>query len=104
MQTVNTETIAGETIEESLGIARGNTVETRHLGRDFLQELRHVIGGELKDYTALLTKARQTALSRMERDARDMDADAVVNIRLETSEISIGGAEIIAYGTAVRLQ
>jgi uncharacterized protein YbjQ (UPF0145 family) len=104
MQTVSTETIGGETIEESLGIARGNTVEARNVGRDITQALRNVVGGELKAYSQLLTKARNEAIDRMEADAAEMGADAVVNVRLETSEVVNGGAEVIAYGTAVTLE
>lgn len=103
MQTVSTETIAGEEITESLGIARGNTVEARNVGRDITQAVRNLAGGELKAYSELLTRARNEALSRMEANAEEMGADAVVNVRLETSEVVDGGAEVIAYGTAVRL-
>lgn len=104
METVTTETIPGEEIEETLGIARGNTVEARNVGRDITQALRNLVGGELKAYSELLTKARDEALSRMEADAEEMGADAVVNVRMESSEISNGGSEVIAYGTAVRLK
>lgn len=101
METVTTETIPGEEIEASLGIARGNTVEARNVGRDITQGLRNIVGGELKAYSELLTKARDEALSRMEEEAQAMGADAVVNVRLESSEIANGGSEVIAYGTAV---
>ncbi len=104
MEIVTTDTVAGEDIEESLGIARGNTVEARNVGRDITQSIRNLTGGELKGYSELLTKARNEALSRMESEAESMGADAVVNVRLETSGIVDGGAEVIAYGTAVRLK
>ena len=104
MLTVSTETIAGEEIDESLGIARGNTVEARNVGRDITQGLRNIVGGELKAYSQLLSKARDEALNRMEAEAEERGADAVVNVRLETSEIANGGAEVIAYGTAVTLK
>ncbi|WP_338727381.1 YbjQ family protein [Haladaptatus sp. DJG-WS-42] len=104
MQLVTTEMIPGAEIVEAIGIARGNTVEARNVGRDITQGLRNIVGGELKAYSKLLSKARDEALSRMEADATAMGADAVINIRLETSQITNGGAEVIAYGTAVRLK
>lgn len=103
MDVVNTDTIPGEEIEESLGIARGNTVEARNVGRDITQSIRNLTGGELKAYSELLTKAREEALKRMVEDAESMGADAIVNVRLESSEIANGGSEVLAYGTAVRL-
>lgn len=104
MEIVTTDTIAGREIDESLGIARGNTVEARNIGRDVTQALRNVTGGELKAYSELLTSARDEAIDRMEEQAAAMGADAVVNVRLETSTVVKGGAEVIAYGTAVTLQ
>jgi uncharacterized protein YbjQ (UPF0145 family) len=104
METVTTDTIAEQEIDESLGIARGNTVEARNIGRDITQIIRNMTGGELKAYSELLTKARDEALERMEEEAESMGADAVVNVRLETSTVVKGGAEVIAYGTAVTLQ
>lgn len=103
MQTVNTETLADEEIVETLGLVRGNTVETRNLGRDITQTVRNVFGGELKAYSTLLTNARDEAIARMEADAAEPGTDAAVNVRLETSEITVAGAEVIAYGTAVKL-
>jgi uncharacterized protein YbjQ (UPF0145 family) len=104
MRTVNTETIAGETIEASLGMVRGNTVKARNAGRDLTQAIRNFFGGELKAYSELLTDAREQALDRMAAEAEAMGADAVVNVRLETSQITQGGSEVIAYGTAVALE
>jgi len=103
MHVVTTETVPGHEIVETLGIARGNTVEARNVGRDITQSIRNITGGELKAYSELLTGARDEALDRMVADAERMGADAVVNVRLETSEVTSGGAEVIAYGTAVRL-
>ncbi|MCU4741739.1 YbjQ family protein [Natronoglomus mannanivorans] len=104
MQITNTETVPDREAVEVLGIARGNTVEARNVGRDITQGIRNVFGGELKAYSELLSKARDEAISRMESDAEAMGADAVVNVRLETSNITDGGSEVMAYGTAVRLQ
>jgi len=104
MQIVNTETVPGRETEESLGIARGNTVKARNVGRDITQSIRNITGGELKAYSELLTDARDEALERMVQDAQSLGADAVVNVRMESSEIANGGSEVIAYGTAVRLK
>lgn len=104
MEFVTTETVPGREITETLGIARGNTVKARNVGRDITQSIRNITGGELKAYSELLTDARDEALERMATDAEDMGADAVVNVRLESSEIANGGSEVIAYGTAVRLE
>jgi len=102
--TVTTETVPGYEVVEVLGIARGNTVRARNVGRDITQGLRNLAGGELKAYSTLLAQARDEALERMEADAVEMGADAVVNVRMETSEVTQGGSEVIAYGTAVKLE
>jgi uncharacterized protein YbjQ (UPF0145 family) len=104
MEVVTTDTVPNRTISESLGVARGNTVKARNVGRDITQSIRNLAGGELKAYSELLTEARDEALERMVEDARELNADAVVNVRLESSEISNGGSEVIAYGTAVKLE
>lgn len=104
MEFVTTETVPGEEIEDSLGIARGNTVKARNAGRDITQSIRNITGGELKAYSELLTDARDEALERMKADAESMGADAVVNVRMESSEIAGGSSEVIAYGTAVELR
>ncbi|WP_434523216.1 YbjQ family protein [Halorubrum sp. AS12] len=103
VEVVTTETVANQDIQEVLGIARGNTVKARNVGRDITQWFRNITGGELKAYSELLTDARDEALSRMASDAESMGADAVVNVRLESSKIANSGSEVIAYGTAVRL-
>jgi uncharacterized protein YbjQ (UPF0145 family) len=100
---VTTETVPGREIVEVLGIARGNTVRARNVGRDITQGFRNLAGGELKAYSTLLTDARDQAIERMEADALEMGADAVVNVRMETSNVSQGASEVIAYGTAVKL-
>jgi len=102
--TVTTETVPGYEIVEVLGIARGNTVKARNVGRDITQGIRNLAGGELKAYSTLLSQARDEAIARMEADAVEMGGDAVVNVRMETSEITKGASEVIAYGTAVRLE
>lgn len=104
MEFVTTETVPGREIQETLGIARGNTVKARNVGRDITQSIRNITGGELKAYSELLSDARDEAFERMTEDAKSLDADAVVNIRLESSSIANGGSEVIAYGTAVTLE
>ena len=103
MRVTTTESFPDAAITDTLGIARGNTVRARNAGRDFTQSIRNLAGGELKAYSELLTKAREEALTRMKEEGAAMGADAVVNVRMETSEIAQGGSEVIAYGTAVTL-
>ncbi|MEY7848364.1 YbjQ family protein [Natrarchaeobius sp. A-rgal3] len=104
MYITNTETVPDGEIVDVLGIARGNTVEAKNAGQDFTQGIRNIFGGELKAYSDLLSKARDEAITRMEDHTEEMGADAVVNVRLETSQITDGGSEVMAYGTAVRLR
>lgn len=99
----NTEEIKGRLISESLGLVRGSTVRARNFGRDFFAGLKNIIGGEISEYTRLLADAREQALQRMIEDARKLEADAVVNVRFTTSTVMQGSAEILAYGTAVKL-
>ncbi len=100
---VNTETIAGKMITESLGIARGSTVRSRNIGRDLFAGLKNIIGGEIEEYTKLQADAREQALSRMLDDARRLGADAVVAVRFTTSVVTQGASEILAFGTAVKI-
>lgn len=97
------ESIPGKNIVEILGIARGSTVRARNIGRDIFAGLKNIIGGELSEYTKLQAESREQALQRMQEDAQSLGADAVINIRFSTSVITQGAAEILAYGTAVKL-
>lgn len=101
---VNTETIPNREIIESLGVVRGSTIRARHLGRDIFAALKNIVGGEIKEYTKLMADAREEAYSRMIEDAKSLGADAIVNIRFTTSMVMQGSAEILAYGTAVKLK
>jgi uncharacterized protein YbjQ (UPF0145 family) len=101
---VNTETIAGKKIAETLGIARGSTVRSRHIGRDIFASLKNIVGGEIEEYTKLQADAREQALQRMISDAQKLGADAVVNVRFTTSVVAQGASEMLAYGTAVKLK
>jgi uncharacterized protein YbjQ (UPF0145 family) len=100
---VNTFEVPGRTITECLGLVRGNTVRVGHLGRDISAAFKHLVGGELEEYTKLLGEAREQALDRMQEEARALGADAVVGIRFASAEILSGAAEVLAYGTAVKL-
>lgn len=104
MQLSTTDTIQGETIEETLGLVKGNTVRARNIGRDITQSIRNITGGELKSYSGLMTQSRDEAVDRLVEAAEELGADAIVSVRFETSEITQGAAEILAYGTAVRLE
>ncbi len=101
---VTTETISGKTIIETLGVVRGSTVRARNIGRDIFAGLKNIVGGEISEYTKLLADSREQALKRMLDDASRIGADAVVNVRFTTSQVMQGAAEMLAYGTAVKLQ
>ncbi len=103
MIVVNTETVPGKPTREILGLVQGNTVRAKHIGRDFMAGLKNIVGGELQGYTELLVDARSQAMDRMIEEARNLGADAVVNVRFTTSSITQGAAELYCYGTAVRL-
>ena len=98
-----TETINGKHPRQTLGIVRGNTVRARWVGRDILAGLKNIVGGEIKSYTALLTEARNEAVDRMKAEAKMKGANAVTNVRFATSDVMQGAAEILAYGTAVKI-
>ncbi len=101
---VTTESVPGHRIVEVLGLVRGNTIRARHLGRDIMAGLKSMVGGEIKSYTELLTRAREEALERMLEEAEQMGATAVVNLRFTTASVMQGAAELFAYGTAVRTE
>lgn len=98
----NIENIPGKRITEHLGLVLGSTVRTKHVGKDILASLKNIVGGELRGYTELLVEARNEAISRMREQAEAVGADGVINVRLATSSITSGAAELLAYGTAVK--
>jgi uncharacterized protein YbjQ (UPF0145 family) len=104
MIVVNTETIPGKEITEVLGMVRGNTIRAKHIGKDFMAGLRNIVGGELSEYTEMISEAREEALNRMVDEAKKLKADAIVNVRFTTSQVAAGAAEILVYGTAVLLK
>ena len=100
---VTTETIPGKDVIECIGLVRGNTIRARHLGRDILAAFRNIVGGEISEYTKLIAESREQALDRMLDEARALGANAVVNVRFTTSVLAAGAAELLVYGTAVKV-
>jgi len=100
----NTDYVTGKEIKEIIGLVRGNTVQAKHIGKDIVAGFRNVVGGEIKEYTEMLSESREIALKRMEEKAQKLGADAIINVRFMTSAIMGGAAEILAYGTAVKLK
>ncbi|MBR6935067.1 MAG: YbjQ family protein [Clostridia bacterium] len=98
---VNTDYIEGKKLE-MLGLVKGSTVQSKHIGKDIGASFKSIIGGELRSYTEMMEEARQTATERMTAEANALGADAIVNVRFTTSAITQGAAEVIAYGTAVK--
>ena len=101
MLIVTTETVPGKQLEP-LGIVKGSTIQSKHIGKDIGAGLKTIIGGELKAYTQMMDQARAIATDRMMGEAAAMGADAVINGRFATSAIMQGAAEVMAYGTAVK--
>lgn len=98
-----TELIPGKDISEILGVVTGNVVQSKHLGRDIMANLKGIVGGELRGYTELLSEARSLAVERLLSEAKKLGADAVVGVRFTTSAITNGSSEVLAFGTAVKL-
>jgi uncharacterized protein YbjQ (UPF0145 family) len=99
-----TDTIHGKRIVKHLGLARGNTIRARHIGRDIMAIIRHMIGGEITDYTKMMAESREQALDRMVEDAQKLGANAVVHVGFSTQMVMGGASEILAYGTAVLVE
>ena len=104
MKIVNTESIIGAEIKESLGLVKGEVVQSKNLGRDFMAGLKTIVGGEIAGYTDMIKKAREIATKRMIEEAESLGADAIVNVRYGSSSVMQNAAEVIAYGTAVKLK
>ena len=104
MITVTTDFVPGREIGEAVGVVRGNTIRAKHVGKDIMAGLRMLVGGEVKEYTSLLTEARNESMRRMEAQAEKLGADAVINLRFMTSQVVGGAAEMLAYGTAVKFK
>lgn len=100
---VNTDYISGKELE-TLGLVKGATIQAKNIGRDIMQGLRNIVGGELKAYTDLMNQSREMAIQRLIEDAEKLGADAIVNVRFSTSSIMQGASEVLAYGTAVKFK
>jgi uncharacterized protein YbjQ (UPF0145 family) len=101
---VSCDEIPGKRIIKTLGLVRGNTIRARHIGRDIMAMLRNIIGGEIVDYTKMISEAREQALDRMAAEAEKLGANAIVAVRFGTAEMMTAAAEILAYGTAVVIE
>jgi uncharacterized protein YbjQ (UPF0145 family) len=96
-----TDTIHGKKIVKHLGLVRGNTIRARHIGRDIMAILRHIVGGEITDYTKMMAESREQAIDRMVDDAQKLGANAIIHMSFSTQMVMGGASEILAYGTAV---
>ena len=100
---VNTDFISGKELE-TLGLVKGSTIRSKHIGKDILSGLKTIVGGELTSYVEMINEARAIATKRMVEEAEKLGADAVINVRYSTSNVMQGAAEILAYGTAVKFK
>lgn len=98
-----TSEVPGKKVSKILGISRGSTVRARNVGRDIFAGLKNIVGGEISEYTRLQAESREQALKRMQEDAEKLGADAIINVRFQSSLIMQGASEMLAYGTAVKL-
>jgi len=103
MIVVTTDYVPGKKIDKAVGVAKGNTIRARHLGKDILAQLKNMVGGEIEEYTKMLAESREQCLDRMVEQARELGADAVINVRFTTSSMMQNASELLAYGTAVKL-
>jgi len=100
----NVETVPGKVIVAHYGLVAGNTIRAKHVGRDIMASLKNIFGGELKGYTELMKESRAQAVQRMVAHAKQLGANAIVNVRFSTSSVAQGAAELYAYGTAVKVE
>ena len=101
---VSSDSVKGYEITAHLGVVIGNTIRARHIGKDITAILRTLVGGEIKEYTGMLAESREQAIQRMVEKAEELNADAIINVRFQTSMILQSTAELMAYGTAVKLK
>jgi len=104
MIVVSTDFVPGKRIVKTLGLVKGNTIRARHIGKDVLAAMKNLMGGEIEEYTKMVAESREQSLDRMVEQARELGADAVINVRFTTSSMMQGAAELLAYGTAVKLE
>ena len=100
----NLETVPGKSIIAHYGLVQGSTIRAKHMGRDITASIKNLFGGELTEYTELLQESRTESTNRMMTQAKGLGANAVVNVRFSTSAVTQGAAEILAYGTAVKVE
>lgn len=101
MLLVNTPDIPSKKIVATLGIVKGSTIRAKHIGKDITSAFRHLVGGEMKEYSEMLNEARQIATKMMVDEAIQIGANAIINIRYASSSVMQGAAEMLVYGTAV---
>ena len=100
---VSTDFVPGKKIQKALGLVKGNTIRARHVGRDIMAGFKNIVGGEISDYTKMIAESREQSLDRMIQAAADLGADAIICMRFSTSYVMSTAAEILAYGTAVKI-
>jgi len=103
MMLTTSDKISGREIKKTLGLVQGNTIKAKHIGKDIMASFRNIVGGEIKEYTEALNEARESATERMIKEAENLEADAIICVRFTTSQVMSGAAELLAYGTAVKL-
>lgn len=101
---VTCNSIANMRVTRTLGLARGTAVRGRHLGKDLIAHFRNAVGGEITEYTKMLSEAREQAIDRLSEDARSLGGNAIIGLRFTTSTTMAGTSEVIAYGTAVVIE
>ncbi|TLS38762.1 YbjQ family protein [Pseudalkalibacillus caeni] len=101
---VTTEFVPGKEIRELKGLVKGNTIQAKNIGKDILAGLKNIVGGEIREYTEMMDKARQVAIGRMVKEAEQQGANAIIAFRLQTSAVMNNASEIVAYGTAVTVE
>lgn len=101
MLLINTPDIPGKAITKTLGLVKGSTIRAKHIGKDITSAFRHLVGGEMKEYSEMLNEARQIATQLMVKEAEALGANAIINIRYASSSVMQGAAEMMVYGTAV---
>ena len=104
MIVVTTDTIPGKKIVKALGVVKGKTIRARHIGKDILAGLKNLIGGEIEEYTKMMAESREQSFDRMVEDAQSLGADAIINVRFMTASMMQSAAELLAYGTAVKIE
>ncbi|MDY6866026.1 MAG: YbjQ family protein [Halobacteriota archaeon] len=99
-----TDFVPGKEVSEIIGVVRGNTIQAKNIGKDIRASFKQIVGGEIKEYTEMMSEAREIAYMRMVEKGEEMGADAIINVRFMTSSIMAAAAEILVYGTAVKFK